>query len=466
MINKNVAFWGQTLMWILLAFLMSVFMYEHISSHYIFWKDPTIWFFPILISKSYINWDLSRIVAHLLNDAPLLLWMQMTSNIKILAYVFSATVWFWYFVSFLFSSLYILKRDERYLLVLFPIILCASIKAFLYTEIHFIAILGLPALLLLLSEKDKSTVRHIFLSILLIALGFTHQSVIFYYASVILFLLISKNIKIFPGLTRIFPLLISLAMLIYNLLVIFKPNDEVCDACISDFRTTLFYIGGYWSVWVFLAFFVPLFYLSRKGYKFLIPFLALYGYFYSVSLQKYNYTELFVQWNGRIHIILIFSIMCFLVLLLKFLSKINLLKRINALTPIFCCLSIVSSFSYINVWKDIKMDLSSVSNRVDENKPLVMLTLSNPDFKMAPVNYNAVLTARNIQDLSLFFQLVEGKQVIHRLIVRDNDYKNTQEAFDRLARLEALGITFSESLSDCIEEFEAHLKDASCVLNF
>ena len=133
MINKNVAFWGQTLMWILLAFLMSVFMYEHISSHYIFWKDPTIWFFPILISKSYINWDLSRVVAHLLNDAPLLLWMQMSSNIKILAYVFSATVWFWYFVSFLFSFLYILKRDERYLLVLFPIILSASIKAFLYT---------------------------------------------------------------------------------------------------------------------------------------------------------------------------------------------------------------------------------------------------------------------------------------------------------------------------------------------
>jgi len=112
------------------------------------------------------------------------------------------------------------------------------------------------------------------------------------------------------------------------------------------------------------------------------------------------------------------------------------------------------------------MDLSSVSNRVDENKPLVMLTLSNPEFKMAPVNYNAVLAARNIQDLSLFFQLVEGKQVIHRLIVRDYDYKNTQEAFDRLARLEDLGITFSKPLSDCIEEFEVNLKDASCVLNF
>ena len=446
--------------WSLTALFFISFIFLYIQSGYLYAIDPSQWILDILQTQSFQKFRPGRSVGFFMNELPLLVTQKWSQDFYLLSSIFSATPWIWFIISFSFSFFYLLPKEERYLITIYPIVWSGLIiRAPVYGELMYSLVLLIPITLYFLIENKNSIIKEFFILSLLLLSSFTHQSIIFFYLPFSTYLLykIIKHRSLKNYFARFF---LATSFLIYQNILSTLNFGEPRNS--NLFFSSFVSLEHIYPSLIFLFFFIGVFYLRKTSIKVTLYFLLAFSILFSVTAYIYDFSNVYYQYSSRVYIVVAFAIFSGILLLIKERGSLEkTIRYTNLFAPFFCILTIIVSISYLGKWNKYFNDLykDAMNKNLSSNHIVYFDERHERGLlidKHGVLAHNWTITAQ-----SIITQLRNGETEVKQIVFNPKNIHSFEDAnMNRISlkatlNLKKMGVNLSEDLKKSITQLHS-----------
>lgn len=440
--------------WSAVALCFLVYLFFYVKTGHIYSLDPSQWFFESLQWKGIHTFAKYRFVTFLMQEYPAILSSYIVNDVKVLAYIFSLTFWMWFLISFGLSFFY-LKKDERKLLILYPVALCGLVLIRpAFTEVRYSLVFALPIAMILLSKNKITLEREIILYSLILALAFTHQFSLFMLGATMLYLLITRSkdkYVEFQAVRICFLIVALLVSLLYS--VVNFGNSSLVTHSIEDFVS----LQHFPVPLLYILFVFGTYFSGNKSKKVKATLIVLYLALFVGLFLNYKFQDTYFNYAARVYVMPSFGLTFLFFLFLQRKKTLeSFIKQLNFFAPFFCIMTILVSFYCLFEWNKYFRDLFL---EVKGRDGIVYFDGGNRE-KMKINKYGSLADNWSIAAQSIMTQILNDSDGIRAVIINRKDFNSYPDVMMNkisavlVRKLPYLGVKVSKKLFLDILHFE------------